>query len=407
MKRRLLMVILIITILTSVAYADVDDLNNKLDKLYDEVIITQNGAKIYTNDIIYKIDTYNHEILKELEGFRGNNMGIKYPLVSEIEHFGILSDYSAYYDSSMFIEDQIKNPDIDFFSKMVEENFIDDLDLFIRGVEAIDIDLRGLEIIFNPYQVYERDSLGYFIDYTKSPDIIRSRIYMNESYDNIDYLSTFYHELGHYIYSNYVEKDKDRFDKYYNLYKKEFDSKKGVLGPEVPWQDRLTENFAEDFKYYITKKVIKDDVIKEHVNKNKINFYEKWTSYPYSEGLDGYFDWLLEGLNKKHHRYLPDIELSMEDYSTNFNLRDESYLNDFINKFVTKGDKIKINFNFVDESYLKPYKVNIYNLKGNKIYSKDVEDFINISLKKGTFKIEIIFQNGGMVDSIIYYIDKI
>lgn len=397
----------------------VDRLNTDINNLYEHTLTTYNGAVIFTNDNIYYIDKAKHEVAMTMEKLRNNNnyIYIEYPVVSEIEHFGILDDYSREYCSAIFFEEQLENPNLNYHKNMIKENYVytEDFNIFLRGINILNIDLNGLEIIFNPYQIYDDGSLGYFMNYSNDLNIIRSRIYMNKTFNNIDYLSTFYHELGHFIYKNYVEKNEDILNRYYNLYKKEFDKKKNVFGPEVKWKDRLTENFAEDFKYYIAKKIIeKDYILGKYIEKHKDNFYKKWTDYPYSEHLDIYFDDLLNIIQEKtnSYRYRADIGIKLDDYNQEFKLYNLSYLNNHVNKIVTNGENIEINLYYIDKSYLKPYQFSVYELDDSnevKIYSKKLKENTVISVGEKDLRVDLEFRdkhNETIVETITYFIIK-
>lgn len=421
MKKRAFLLLILFMLTFNPVYAvdmdvkkNVDLLNKNTNELYEDVLITDNGATIFINDIIYLIDKTKHETAMLMEKLRNIDkyVYINYPIVSEIEHFGILSNYSKDYYSTRFFEEQLKDPDLNYNEKMIRENYVSDEDLTIllKGINIIDIDLRGLEIIFNPYNLYDSQSFGYFINYSKNHDVIRSRIYMNKTYDNIDYLSTFYHELGHFIYENFVLDNEDMLSSYYNLYKDEINSKYSVFGAETPWKDKLTENFAEDFKYYITNKVVEEDNdIKRYVEKYKDNFYIKWTSYPYSEYLDVFFSKLIDSMREKYTYYRPDIGIKLDDYKEEFKLLDLSYLDDHVNKIVTKSKNVEINLYNFDKSYLSPYEVSIYEIdngKENKVYGEILK--INTIIPIGTkdLIINLDFRNKDNIETVTYFIIK-
>lgn len=426
---------------------EIDYFNKELDKLYSNYIITNNGIRIYTSNTIDLIDRYNKGILLRLEYMRYMNKKntddfyyIRYPLVSEVEIFGVPVNYSEYFDTERFFRVPI---DDQYIENKADYNYFKEvsLDKFIASIELLDfIDFDGVRIFFNPYKILS--SYAYYDNY--SPDDIplrRCRIYINPN-DGEDIISTIYHELGHVVYNELVLNNKMYYDEYYKIYKNEFD-KYGAENDYGSWEYKLTENFAEDFKIYVTRKVLgKAKWLDDFVSNRYHSFLEKDTVYEINPKIFSYFDKILKDYKVDKTSFRPDISIKLNDYKEEFNYRNESYLGDYINKIVTNSSDVIININedtnknvnknvnksvinFCETAYIKnidklntilfPKKITLYKQSRNEEFTpiKTVN-----SIKKGikfsinghntVYKIEILLKSPctEYSETVTYYLVK-
>lgn len=400
---------------------EIDRQNKYIRGLHESIIITENGVKLITNEDITGLDQASNnvaqlqEILrrrveKDLIEFRE----VRYPLISEIEQYGIMSDYFKKLFTDKFFE--VKENE-EYEDTRVEYNYFKDISLekYIEFVEAMDfLNLENTQVLFSPYKILS--SYAYCEDYTpKDLNIRRTRVYNNPQ-EGEDIASTLYHELGHMVYFELVENNEENYNKYYNIYKQEFD-KNEASDRYGRWDRKLTENFAEDFKIYVTKKVmLENEELGKHIKEREKSFLGKTTVYPIKFETDRYFEELLKGYSINTKSLRPDIRLKVEDYVEGFNLYDTSYLNQHSNKIVSNSNKVRVEFNgeeteVVPVRYLvRTLNFETYDLEKEKEYkikegTKEIE--VKTSEKK-IYEIEIELQDkeGKYTESVVYYIIK-
>ncbi len=383
---------------------EIDKQNKIIKDIHENVLNTVNGVKIFTVGDIKGLDlaSYNIALLEEIlrrevEEDLVDFVEIKYPFISEVEQFGLPSGYS----DSLYTDKYFKQVD-EYESSLVDYEYFKDIDLetFVEFIEALDfINLENTQIIFNPYRILS--SYAYCENFSpKGLNIRRTRIFYNPN-DGKDIASTLYHELGHMIYSELVENNKENYAKYYKIYQKEFDTHNGA-DRYGRWDKKLTENFAEDFKIYVTKKVmLKNDALGKLINDNKNSFLGKDTVYSVKPETDKYFDDILKKHSVSTEKLRPDISVKLGDYKEGFILHDNSYLGQHANKIVTNSNEIILKFS-VGCSELKPLKYYLhdidketYSVNSTKVYKiNDGTTQLDIKIKgKKIYELEIEFGN--------------
>ena len=385
---------------------EIDKQNKFIKNVHENIIRTKNGVKIFTYEDIKGLDQASNNIVllqeimrrkveKDLVEFRE----VRFPLVSEIEQYGVPTWYTeSLYTDKLFSKEESEGykdtkVDYDFFKEIT-------LEQFIEFVEALDfINLENTQVIFHPYRILS----GYAYCEGYAPEgmnIRRTRIYYNPV-EGENIASTLYHELGHMIYLELVENNKENYDKYYNIYKSEFDTHNGA-DSYGRWDKKLTENFAEDFKIYVSKKVmLKNDALGKIINDNKNSFLGKDTVYSVKPETDKYFDDILKKHSISTEKLRPDISVKLGDYKEEFILHDNSYLGQHANKIVTNSNEIILKFSG-GSSELKPLKYYLhdidketYSVKSTKEYKiNDGTTQLDIKIKgKKIYELEIEFGN--------------
>ena len=338
------------TINESKLKAEIDDLNKELDDCYSRVITTNNGIKIYLPELILKIDSIKQAIAMRTELMNRHKnkemfVYIEYPLLSEIEHIGILEGFHKYVNTDDFFKEQLEKQekyDKYYDSRRVDEffNSWDEIEYLVNGLNSIEgYDLEGTVIMISPCEV--TPASGYFIDHNDNKHkASRTGVVVLQN-KKCNILSTTLHELGHQVYKENVENNKLNFNKYYNLYKSDFDKYNAVEVYEITWDKKLTENFAEDFKIYLTSKLGK-----EYINiedwEDYVCFVGKETIYPLNDGVFDYFDGILRGYKPINETMYPHIDLKFSDYEVPFKYYSDSFAGSHLNKIYTDSKHVDI-----------------------------------------------------------------
>lgn len=403
---------------------EINLLNARSIKIRQDMFKTKNGVGIYTQSTIEQLEDINTAILMRyelLKHHKENNLKgflyIKYPLISEVELYGLIAGYNQSYDSEKYIKEQKLNfkdkairADFNFFRNQDFDTFIK----FIESISMLDMDLNGTNLVFNPYTILS--SYGYFENY----DIInekytrRSRINILAK-DDMDYASTFIHELGHQVFNEIIDKDKDLYRLYYNFYKDQFD--KHNAESSYIWKERLTECFAEDFKVYISTIMLEAGLNRELILSNVSNFLINDTIYKTNGNLKGYFNKIIK-YEPVVYRARPSIGIKLKDYDNNFVCYDNTYTNECINKFFTNSDNVTITiaglgvmnlksiksfdidngYNFIKEIKIKDTKFDYITSVKNKDTIIDTKNEYTMDLKGNTLiELEFIDYNGEVI----------
>lgn len=375
-------------------------LENNLN-IYSKLEKTEQGAVIYTTDDIKNLDKSMHKIILLQEQLRRTKektmdkyLDITYPLVSEIEHYGIRGDYTESFYTDDFFD---KKDNKEYENIIVDYDFFKDIPLseFKKAVDLVNfVPLDNLQILFNPYKLLS--SYAYCETYTPDDmNIRRARIYFIPN-DGEDIVSTFYHELGHMVFDELVKNDETMYNEYYKIYQSEFD-KNNAKDNYGRWDLKLTENFAEDFKIYAVERIIKDNEGNKNISylqsliaKNTKSFYGKTTVYEVKNNkIFEYFNKLLNKYNVntvKTNLLRPNIKLFLEDYVNSFNYKDSTYTNQYINKIVTKSDETAIFLDGFDYSEMELKNIRVYELE--KISGKIKSEIKSEKIAENLFKVK-------------------
>lgn len=393
---------------------EVDELNKRIDELYNSYHLTKNGAKVYTAEQIEEIDTLKRAIVMRLELMILEDLDefnyVEFPMVSEIEQYGIISNYPSV-EGIRFFEEQNAidageesywgNVDVKYFEN---QSFQD----FVAGIEALEglLNVEGVNIVFSPYKTL--GSYAYYENYIPeelfSQNMRRSRVYFLPR-TNVDYVSTLYHELGHLVYHEYVLHDKELLDEYYSFYEEQFNANDAIHTYE--WDKKLTECFAEDYKIYSSNKIYnRNETVRNLIDKNKNDYLKNDTIYKTKKDLNSYFD-KFENYTPIIKPLRPDIRLKVDDYKEEFKYFDFNYLDEYVNKIPTCSKQVVINIDNIEESILKPTTIEVvsydeeYDIIHEKTYKVKEEN--KIRLLRDYYETEIIihFENG---EDIVYYV---